>query len=46
MLTGLVNHTIGTGKHGSLQKTQFAKLNNGRLVYETGESDSTVYSGL
>ena len=36
---------LGTDKGGSLQKTQFARITNGRLVYEEGESDSTVYTG-
>ena len=41
-----LNLHSGTGKGGSLQKTQFARITNGTLVYKEGESDSTVYTGL
>ena len=41
------NHThVGTGNNGSLEKIQFARIINGILVYDNGESDSTVYPGL
>ena len=33
------------GENGSLKKLPFARIDNGRLVYESGESDSTVYPG-
>ena len=36
----------GTGENGSLNKMQFARIINGALVYDSGESDSTVYPGL
>ena len=35
-----------TGKDGSLEKILFARIIDKNLVYENGESDSTVYPGL
>ena len=36
----------GTGEVGGLEKIQFARIINGMLVYDNGESGSTVYPGL
>ena len=36
----------GTGEVGGLEKIQFARIINGMLVYDNGESDSTVYPGI
>ena len=37
---------LQTGKGASVEKIQFARINDGILVYDHGESDSTVYTGL
>ena len=36
----------GTGKNSSLEKVQFARIIKKVLVYDSEESDSTVYPGL
>jgi len=35
-----------TDEDGNLEKVQFGRLNNGKLIYDSGESDSTVFKGL
>ena len=37
---------VGTGIDDSVEKIQFARIINGDLVYDSRESDSTVYTGL
>lgn len=36
----------GVDQSSSLEKVQFGRLINGKLVYGSGESDSTVFEGL
>lgn len=35
-----------TGEDGNLEKVQFGRIINGTLLYDNGESDSTVFKGL
>ena len=35
-----------TGKNNSLEKTLFARIIDGNLVYKSGESDFSVFPGL
>ena len=43
-LIGMIH--AATGKDDSLEKIQFARIIDESLVYQSGESDSTVYPGL
>ena len=36
----------GSGVDGSLERVPFGRINNGSLVYESGESQSTIYPGI
>ena len=43
----IINLTIITDTGGgNLEKVQFARIINGKLMYDSGESDSTVFEGL
>ena len=45
-LTSCANYIhAGTGEGGSLERVQFARIINGNLVYDNGESASTVNPG-
>lgn len=45
--TGWDNYVhAGTDKTSSLEKIPFARIINGILVYDSGESASTIYTGL
>ena len=38
--------TTGTGEGLKLKKVQFGRIIDGKLMYESGESDFTVFEGL
>ena len=49
LLNGFCIHDkplTGANNGSNLEKVEFATIINGKLVYDNGESDSTVFAGL